>query len=29
VREDVVFTGKLSEEDVIGVSYDNDLYIRF
>lgn len=29
VREDVVFTGKLSEEDVIGVSYDSDLYIRF
>lgn len=29
MREDVVFTGKLSEQDVIGVSYDSDLYIRF
>ena len=29
MREDVIFTGKLTEEDIIGVSYDSDLYMKF
>ena len=29
MREDTVFYGKLTEEDIIEISYDSDLYVRF
>ena len=29
MREDVTFSDKLSEDDIVGVAYDSDLYIRF
>jgi len=29
MREDVVFTDKLSDTDILGLSYESDLYVRF
>lgn len=29
MREDVEFSDKLSEDDIVGVGYDSDIYVRF